>query len=239
MRINLIAASRQRPDRMSTILEKWLESADNSKSIKVVISIDDSDQTSNQYYELLPPIAEKHGTDLLIIKNPNTSSVEAINAAKSHIDGDLIVVFSDDFDCPEHWDTQLVKISSSVTGKHVIKISDGIGKDLITMPIFSRDYLDSFPFIYNPVYTHMFCDTELTCVAHLLGCVVEAPELTFQHMHYTQLYHHRDEIDEKNQSTFYSGMEIFKRRLGKKFDLDRGYLPGKIPSEIINWVYNK
>jgi hypothetical protein len=43
MRINLIAASRQRPDRMSTILEKWLESADNSKSIKVVISIDDSE----------------------------------------------------------------------------------------------------------------------------------------------------------------------------------------------------
>lgn len=238
-KINIVAASRQRPVRMYRVVKKWLENADNTESIRVIISIDNSDPTTNQYLELMNKLEIEYNVNIDVIINPNTCTVEAINSIKPHIDGDLILVFSDDTDCFEKWDDKLRDISSKLSGKYVIKTSDGIGSDLITMPIFSREYLDSFPYIYNPSYEHMFCDTELTCVASILGCVVEIPDVEFTHLHYTKLYHDRDIIDVKNQSTFYSGMDIFKNRMQNNFDLSPDDFKCDIPKKIIEWVFQK
>jgi hypothetical protein len=235
-KINLIAASRERPRRMSNVLDRWLSNSKSPSSLRIVISIDNDDPTCDQYFDLLTPISEKYGTELIIIKNDNKCTVDAINSAKSYIDGDLIIIFSDDTDCFEDWDYMIIKFSKKLNGKYIIKTSDGIGKVLITMPIFSKEYLDSFDYIYNPLYKHMFCDTELTCVAHLLDCVIPANKFVFKHLHYTQQYHDKDMIDDKNQSTFYPGLAIFRERIEKNFDLEEEEIKGKIPNEITKWM---
>ena len=235
-RINLIAASRERPLRMSDVLEKWLSTSKYPSNIRIVISIDLDDPNCNEYHSLLNPISEKYGSNLIITTNPNKCTVEAINEGKKYVDGDLILIFSDDTDCFEFWDEELNKISENLNGKYIIKVSDGIGKTLITMPIFSREYLDSFPYIYHPSYSHMFCDTELTCVANMLDCVVENNDLLFEHLHYTKKYHSKDRIDIKNQRTFYPGLEIFKKRLLINFDIPEKGIKGKIPDEILEWI---
>jgi hypothetical protein len=221
---------------MSKVLKKWLGNSSSPSSLRIIISIDVDDSCRGSYFELLVPIANSYGAELLIIENSNECTVQAINAAKPHINGDLIIIFSDDTDCFENWDKELLEFSSDLRGKYVIKTSDGIGQDLITMPIFSREYLDSFPYIYHPSYNHMFCDTELTCVANLLGCVINADKFEFKHLHYSKLHHDKDLVDDKNQSTFYTGMYIFKRRLDNNFDIPHSELKGEIPKEIKEWI---
>jgi hypothetical protein len=238
-KLNIVAASRQRPVRMYNVVKKWLDNAVNPEFIRAIVSIDSDDPMSDQYFNLLNPLSTEYNTKVSVIINPNTCTVEAINSIKPHIDGELILVFSDDTDCFESWDKQLLDFSSELSGKYVIKTSDGIGKDLITMPIFSKDYLDCFPYIYHPSYKHMFCDTELTCVASMLGCVINGEHFEFQHLHYSRSHHDKDSIDDKNQSTFYEGMEIFKRRLENNFDLSPKEVKGKIPKQIIEWIARK
>jgi len=238
-KINLIAASRQRPVRMAKVFKKWMKNSKNPSLIKTIISIDSDDPTVEQYHSLLIPISEEYNTELSIIVNDNRCTVNAINAGKSHIDGDLILIFSDDTDCFLDWDMDIINFSKNLEGKYVIKTSDGIGEILITMPIFSREYLDSFDYIYHPSYNHMFCDTELTCVAHLLGCVIDGNKFTFNHLHYSKLHHDRDSVDDKNQSTFYKGMDNFILRLANNFDIDNSIIKGIIPNEIIEWVSKK
>jgi len=236
MKINLIAASRQRPVRMGKVYRKWLEEANQPSLLKTIISLDNNDPTIEKYFEILEPIAEYYHSELLIIKNNNLCTVQAINSAKDYIDGDINLIFSDDTDCPKYWDTELINFCSTLPEVFVLKVNDGIGKTLITMPIFSKKYLDSFDYIYNPSYKHMFCDTELTCVASLLGCVIEAEHLLFQHLHHSKMYHDRDSVDDKNQNTFYSGLKIFKERLSTNFGLDISLCKGEIPQEIKEWV---
>jgi len=235
-KINLIAASRQRPVRMTRVFKKWMENAKNPELIKTIISIDSDDSLADQYHLLLDPIAEHYNSELSIIINDNKCTVDAINSCKSHIDGDLILVFSDDTDCFLNWDEQIINFSERLNGKYIIKTSDCIGKTLITMPIFSKEYLDSFDYVYHPSYKHMFCDTELTCVAYLLDCVVDCNKFEFKHLHYTQLHHDRDAIDDKNQSTFYEGMSNFILRLGNNFNIDNELIRGKIPEEILEFI---
>ena len=237
-KINLIAASRERPDRMADVLKKWIENSEHPELLRVIISIDSDDYTWGRYYEVLGKITEGCKIDLLIIKNDNKCTVEAINSAKPYIDGELIIIFSDDTDCFNRWDTELSEFSKDLFGKYIIKTSDGIGTDLITMPIFSKEYIDNFGYIYHPSYSHMFCDTELTCVAHLLGNVIDGSKFVFNHLHYTKKYHPKDRIDVKNQKTFYTGMENFKNRMRINFDLNTSDIKGEIPGEIIEWIEN-
>jgi len=238
-KINLIAASRQRPERMAGVFRNWIENSYSPSNIRTIISIDSDDTTIDQYNSILNPIAEKYNTELLIIVNNNGCTVGAINSAKPYINGDLIIIFSDDTDCFKNWDKRISKFAKNLDGKYVIKTSDCIGKDLITMPIFSKEYLDSFDYIYHPSYNHMFCDTELTCVAHMLDCVVDGSKFAFQHLHYSRFHHDKDSIDDKNQDTFYNGMDNFIIRLANNFDLDPSAIKGEIPKEIIEWIRKK
>jgi hypothetical protein len=238
-KINLVAASRQRPVRMFNVLKKWLSNSASPSDIKVIISIDSSDPTIDKYFELINPLSLEYNTNILIIVNHNTCTVEAINSVKPYLDGDLVIVFSDDTDCFKNWDKELIDFSTNLSGKYVIKTSDGIGKDLITMPVFSKEYLDGFTYIYHPSYKHMFCDTELTCVATVLGCVINGDQFEFKHLHYSQLHHDKDSVDDKNQSTFYDGMDIFKERLSNNFDLEPSDFKCEMPKEIIEWISQK
>lgn len=235
-KINLLAASRERPERMADVFKKWMKNAHSPSSIKTIISLDTDDPTIDQYISILNPIAKKYNTDLDIIVNDNVCTVEAINSGKPHINGDIIIVFSDDTDCFDEWDKQIIEFAEPLSGIYIIKTSDAIGETLITMPIFSKEYLDYFAYIYHPSYSHMFCDTELTCIAHLLDCIVDGNKFVFKHLHYTQEHRECDNIDKKNQLTFYKGMNNFINRMSNNFNIKDEEIKGRIPDEILEWI---
>lgn len=214
MKISIIHPSRKRAQMAAKTAHKWLSSAKDKHNIEYLVSIDDSD-------ELLPYMDsfESMHPAVVIYQSPNNSAIEAINRVAAQSTGDLLIVVSDDFDCPFHWDDALITM---LKGKEdfCVKTPDGIQKTLITLPIMDRTYYKRYGYIYNPAYSHMFCDQEMTAVAHMTGKVIELP-IPFPHLHYSTGKNVKDEVSIKADSTYASGQKIFWDRLAKNFDIEK------------------
>lgn len=226
MKISLIHPSRGRPEKALKTAKKWMINA-GDVDIEYILSIDSDDPQRELY--------EKYFADFETIINPNRSAIDAINNAAKISNGDILIVLSDDFDCPVNWGAQIVE---AVKGKSdwIMKTPDGIQKWIITMPIMDRAYYNRFGYIYYPEYLHMFCDTEITCVADLTGRKIES-NIAFKHNHYS-VGGVKDSISERADRTWAQGEKLFIQRYKQNFGLVNP--PGKITSqEYINWIRNK
>ena len=130
----------------------------------------------------------------------------------------MFIVVSDDFSCPEHWDTLLIE---ALNGKsdYCVKTQDGLQPTLMTLPIMDRVYYNRFGYIYYHEYRHLFCDQEMTAVAHMLGKAISLPIL-FPHNHYTTGKFKRDSITARNNSTWQQGEKLFNERLKMDFGIE-------------------
>ena len=186
---------------MSSVINNWISKSANRERIEIIISIDDDDSTMDAYKSMVERDSSNLGIDIKLLINQNSNTVQAINRIKDSFTGDIIIIFSDDTDCFQDWDNAIDDVYSRMPGSYIIKTSDGISEDLITMPIFTKSYLNNKQWIYYPGYKHMFCDTELTCIAYMEQKVIDASELKFAHLHYSQGYSEKDYVDIKNQDT--------------------------------------
>lgn len=219
--ISLIHPSRQRPDKSWTTTRHWLESA-GSNDVELIVSLDEDDPTLSRYEELY-----YDGSGAKIIIANNISAISAINRAARYAKGNILIVLSDDFDCPDNW---AIKIQKAASGLHdfVIKIDDGIQDWIVTMPIIDRAYYNRFGYIYFPGYKHMFCDTEFTHIADGLGRIHRRHDLFFPHNHYCIGKGIKDEINIRADKTWNQGKNLYLNRAKEGFGL--GIDPFRISS---------
>jgi hypothetical protein len=203
MMITCIHPSRQRAAIANKVRTEWLNKADGI--VEYVFSLDNDDIQGTLY----------EGN---CIYNNNRSAIDAINKAAEIATGDLFVTVSDDFDCPEHWDSLLI---NELQGKedYCVKTQDGLQPTLMTLPIMDRVYYERFGYIYHPDYRHMFCDQEMTAVAHMLGKVIALP-LVFAHNHYSTGKFQRDAVTIRNNATWQQGERVFNERLKTNFGIE-------------------
>lgn len=218
MKISIIHPSRKRPALAMETANKWLTNATNK--LEYFFSVDKDDDW-NQYMNCLEPILkthERHSVGLHV--GDNSSSVEAINKVAEIVKGDLFIVVSDDFDCFPGWDEWLL---SRLQGQNdfVVKTTDTLQEWLITLPIMDRTYYNRFGYIYYPGYKHLFSDTEMTEVGHLLGRVIDLRDNdhVFLHRHPCGGFVERDETYLKNDETWNQGETLFYERKKNNFDL--------------------
>lgn len=226
MKISLLHPSRNRAQIAAGTYHTWIDKASGKYEIEHIMSIDEDDNTHPPYLYYF--------RNILVSKN--RSAVDAINAAAKKSTGDILIVVSDDFDCPYNWDELIVK---EIEGKTdwILKTQDGIQEWIITMPIMDRVYYNRFGYIYHPDYLHMFCDTEITCVADLTDRKIES-KLLFPHNHYTTGRFKKDSVSEKADKTWAQGEQVFLNRYKNKFGLSD--IAGKITSqEYLNWIAKK
>lgn len=224
--ISLIHPSRGRPEKSIQTVKKWREAAGDY--IQVVVSVDTDDpklEDYNYYYQA-------NGAYTV---NKNRSAVDAINKGAQLAIGDILIVVSDDTECPPNWDSFLLKW---LRGKKdfIVKTQDGIQPWIITMPIMDRAYYNRFGYIYHPNYQHMFCDTEMSCVADITGRKITS-NLLFKHNHYSVTKEAPDAINKKADATWDQGEKLFLERYKRNFDLP----PGKPIQDngMINWLKRK
>jgi len=227
MKISIIHPTRGRKQMAFDTAYKWLSNADNLEDISYFFSVDSDDK--DLWFASVRFAPNNCTTDNLftadVIKNDNKSAIEAINFAASYIyqrnrDADYItIVVSDDFSCPEHWDTLLL---DALKGKSdfIVKTQDGIQKTLITLPIMDRVYYERFGYVYHPDYLHMHADEEMTIVGHMLGRVIDLP-LVFPHNHYTVGGMQMDAINAKNNATWAHGASTLERRAKDNFGIEK------------------
>ena len=234
--ICIIHPSRGRPEKSVQTIQKWIP-----YDCQVIVSLDQDDPTLDKYLELYPDYFTLAPTaHYRIIVNQNRSAVDAINKAAelSLAFGDWMIVVSDDSEPCESWPD---KVYQATWQKRdwILKTQDGIQPWIITMPIMDMDYYQRFGYIYHPDYLHMFCDTELTCVADLTGRKIES-NLLFPHKHYSVTKEKPDAINKRADATWAQGEKLFIQRANQKFGLKPEDIKGKVTSqEYINWARNK
>ena len=221
MKIKVIYPSRQRPHLLMGVLWKWISRASNA-GIEFFVSVDTSDHALTDYKFLVEK--QKFGNVTLLIGD-NKSAVEAINKAAYFIDGSvdpkenfLFVVISDDFnEVPEYWDVSLLR-EVKEKQNFLVKTKDNLQPTLVTLPILDRHYYNSFGYIYNPAYEHMFVDQEMTAVAEMTGRIIKS-DIVIPHNHYTTGRFQKDNISSKNDRTWAQGEQLFNGRLKTNFGL--------------------
>lgn len=214
MRISIIHPSRGRAKQAFETAKRWI---DNSVNVhfEYILSLDYDDDQLSEYKTLFG----SHSNDfLLLIDDNRQSAIEAINWGAQKATGDLIIVISDDFDCPIRWD-ELLKKEVSGKSDFVLKTQDGIQKTLVTLPIVDRVWYERYGYIYHPDYRHMYADQELTSVAIMTGRFLQS-DLIFPHLHYTVGKSQRDYINEKNDSTYAQGNEVLIQHRANNFGID-------------------
>ena len=226
--ISILHPSRSRPKQAYTTAKKWIDSA--GVEVEYLLSLDNDDQMKD-YYNWTPRFIQHN----CVIFNPNRSAVDAINNAAKIAKGDILIQIADDFDCPPDWGKQIIEATTGKTD-WIMKTPDGIQNWIITLPIMDRTYYNRFGYIYHPDYLHMFCDTELTCVADYTGRKITA-NIPFKHNHYS-VGGMKDAISERADKTWEQGEKLFISRFRQNFGLTE--IAGKIQDQgMLNWIRSK
>lgn len=237
--ISIIHPSRGRPSKSACTIRKWTMNAQNAnhQDIEVLVSLEDDDHLPMYYAGYRDSKCKVlHNYEFILSKG--STAVSSINYAASRAKNDILIVVSDDTDCYPGWDLDILKICD---GKKdfIIKTQDGTQPWIITMPILDRAYYNRFGYIYHPSYQHMFCDTELTCVADLTGRKLTS-NILFKHNHYSVTKEHPDAISKKADGTWDQGEKLFLERYKRNFDLPADQIKGKIQDNgMINWLKRK
>lgn len=150
--------------------------------------------------------------DSKLIVSRNRSAVDAVNHGAEQCDGDILIVVSDDTDCPIHWDKILIDAIGQ-SKDFVMKTDDGIQKRIITMPIIDRTYYERDGHIYDPDFSHSWCDTYLTEKAHKRGRIITRMDIKFPHLHYSVTGEQPDELYKRNDLTHDRDRHIYQRKL--------------------------
>jgi len=222
--VSIIHPSRSRPDQAFETAEQWISKA--GCDVEYILSLDIDDPKKTKY------LTHTHsGLKRFITRfHDNRSAIDAINGGACEAHGNIFIVISDDFECPEDWGKYILDFVGE-RRDWIIKTQDGIQDWVITLPIMDRDYYNRFLYIYNPQYLHGFCDTEMTCVAELTGRKLVC-DIPFKHNHYT-VGGIKDEVSERADAHFEQGRQVFLERKSRNF-----YLPDT-PGKMTDNIYTK
>lgn len=210
--ISLIHASRSRPKQSFETMKRWIQRA-AYKDFEIIVSVDSDDQTISQYHDIYKSLPH----DFTWLDAPNKSSVEAINRAARIAQGNILIVVSDDQDCPINWLNKIMKYTEN-KGDFVLHVKDGFQKNLITMPIMDRAYYNRLGYIYYPGYDHLFSDREFTDVAYKLKKVI-IKNITFLHKQYSIIGAEPDLLNHRNNATYEAGKKLYLERKKINFGL--------------------
>ncbi len=205
--ISVVLPSRARVSQAERTLDEWRAASSGRYPCEYVISVDQDDADVPAYREL----AERVGAKLTVYAN--RSMVSAANRGFATAAGDLLVLASDDFGCPQHWDAALVAAAEG-RDRAAILVADGVFNRLMTLPVLTRDYYASLGFVYHPSYQSMHADDDLTEVAKRDGVLVDARHLLFPHRHHSVGLSMPDAVSirQSGNRAWWIGWRTFQRR---------------------------
>lgn len=190
-----------RPHTFVRIHKIWMERSLNRDNISTHIAVENQDDF-NIVKEYLPD-------SKIIISNSKRSGVcypsYLLSSELEPNSEDIIILASDDFIPPNNWDEYVVNKLKSKGG--VLMVRDGYQAPdssnmlhpAITIPIMTGDALLKMnKIIYNPIYSHMFSDTELYLVSKDMGLLIDdriKDATTFEHHHHAAGKRQSDKFD--------------------------------------------
>lgn len=223
MTFTLIHPSRGRARQAYNTMATWINKS-VSKDIQYIFSLDEDDPQLFFYKNFLYKITAAVTPEVLI--NPNKNLIQAIERVTSkpeNIKGEILIIVSDDFDCPDRWDEQIL-FEIDERKEFALKVNDGItavDNPILTLPILSKELFLKLGYVYYPKYTGMFADNDLYEACDKLGAIIHAPHLLFQHKHWVNNMAKKDETYNRHNNTpsWNLGQKLLAERRQRNFDL--------------------
>ena len=215
-----------RPAVIQNVVQMWRSRADNPDAVEVVIGVDGNNQAAQV------AAMGVAGAKVVVQDKPPFNCVRGWNKAAENTTGKVIICVADDFNPPQHWDTQLLQLNPPnwVDGEHIVHTEDGYVHDIAVLSILTRKRYDRFGYVFYPQYESMFTDTEYTHVAYRDGVVIQAKQLLFEHMHPDCGKRPRDNNDllHGGKDRWNRGEMLFNYRKGIGFPIDDGPKAGVV-----------
>ena len=170
-RISLLHATRGRPLQAVQAMNLWLSRANKPERVEHIFAVDSDDNTA--------AVLQRFSG---VCQDTDGGSVGAWNLAAKHSTGDILIQFSDDFECPPGWDDML-ESRLETSAEQVLRISDGYRTDeLLPMAICTRKFYDKHG-LFHSAFKNQFSDAEFTVRAEKAGAIVDARDVVFVHHH--------------------------------------------------------
>ena len=210
--ISIIHPSRSRPQQAFDTFKRWSETCD--VTFEYILSIDFSDPCNMEYMELF------FNTSAIVTCNHNKSAIDAINRAAEHTTQNLLIQISEDFYCFPGWGKTILEVTKD-REDFLLKTNDGTQGWIVTLPIMDRKFYEANGYFYYPLYSHMFCDTDLTHKADIEKKLIIRNDITFEHRHYQTRKTQKDAVNEKNDRTWGQGQDLYLQRFREAFGTDK------------------
>lgn len=209
--ISILHPSWKRPQLAFQCYNEWVSKCEDINNIEYILCLSEKDPTINEYLGIFKDTIVK------IVTISDNGLVKQANYAARECTGNLLVCISDDFVCPDFWDTLLL---AGLQGKedYVVKTQDGLQPYIITLPIMDRAFYNRLGHIYHPSYVHMYGDEELAEVGKMLNRTIVKPYY-FRHNHYTTGINPKDEVNVKNDSFMMVDKETYQKRKEDNFNI--------------------
>lgn len=171
-RISLLHATRGRPVQAASTMNLWLSRAKRPERVEHIFAVDIDDMTSTQLTRFAG----------VMQGNADGHAVGAWNFAAKYSTGDILIQFSDDWECPPGWD-EMIEKRMDISEPQVLRISDGKRTDeLLPMAIMTRKYYEQHGF-FNPEFKNQYSDAEFTIRSEKAGAIIDARDIVFAHHH--------------------------------------------------------
>lgn len=205
------------------IRRNWLQRAADKSRVEIVVVVDADDIDSIKMCQELPWNESMHWH---VQENMPGNCVKGWNCAAAHSHGKVLAAISDDFECPQDWDLQLMALKPTDWTQRdcVIRVNDGFVRNICTLPFMTRVRYDRLGYFYYPGYESVFCDTELTDHAIMDGVLIDAQHILFQHHHSDNGRRQADAVDavHNSQWRWSRGQMLFDLRKERSFPIDMG-----------------
>jgi hypothetical protein len=236
MRILLKCPTRSRPSQFVSVLQKYVELANQPSQLGVCVSCDRDDATMTPADIQYAIKNVTHTTSWCkIFYENNRNKIEAVNSNMNQVswEWDIVLLVSDDMVPQIKGYDDVIRshmMANFPTTDGILWINDGFQEDrLNTITVMGRAMYSSFGYLYHPAYKSLFCDTEFTdlCKGSLASKCRYIPYVLIRHMHPGHGVVPSDPLYVRNQGYWNHDMHMYVSR--KTYEYDWSILIPTIP----------
>ena len=217
--------TRNRPEKFKSVFTRYLTFLSGRNDVRFIITMDEDDLTMN-YPEMQQWLSTRaQNAQIECFYGHSKSKIEACNANLEGVDGDVLLLASDDMVPVQMGYDDIIFSAFQHTFPDfdgAIKFWDGLRPKedpLMTLTVMGFPLYKQFGYIYNPEYKSLYCDNEQTQVCAALNKLRRCDLCIVQHQWSGEPW---DALHARNENAEMYGVdgETFKRRAANKFDME-------------------
>lgn len=226
IKVSVIHPSLWRPKQAFSTYQEWMVAAEKPEEIEYLVGLDDNDPNVEEYKTLFGGETKFGRVEVNVGDSRNP--VATVNRSASILSptSELIVVVADDMATIPRWDKELLALLEGVdnfSNPKFIGVSDGLQSydKLLVYLIVNKAWYNKFGYLLYPEYDGVYADNDANAVARRLDCIIDAPQLLFQHRHYLIGLSPFDDTYAKvnNPESYKRNWPIYEKRIARNFDL--------------------